>query len=483
MATFKDPNSKLDTLAEPGCSKLPGSKGCPRCNNLLQNPSFEAGLNGWETSNVIVADNDPFEGTQVARMLTGVASMFQDVPLANTGCHPLFLSFNAYAGSDQVGNNGNLVAEVLWLDKNMNVIATGLRAFIPNGRIDFDANITYFDITDRPPAGAAWARLQFSKGVGAEGGSIDLDQVILAAVKTVNLVQNPGFELGLTGWTTTTFSPGFLTPFEGAAYAVTQSDGTLSQDVPIKHLQDNSSFLFSFAATTDSRNALTVQVQWLDAAGNQIGPPGLDLSIPARTLELQGNGNYLTYLDITDPAPAGAVTARILFEADITGDDTAMLIDQVLLAKTCSTNLVQNPGFEAALDNWNTLNTTLVASDSIYEGNQSARIASGGGMLFQDITITPASGRCFLFNFGYSSIGILPGNLLAEVHWLDGNNRVIGLGLSLFVSSSAAVPGWLVYTGITEPAPAGTVKARVQFTKSSGGSELLLDQVVLGRLV
>jgi len=43
--------------------------------------------------------------------------------------------------------------------------------------------------------------------------------------------------------------------------------------------------------------------------------------------------------------------------------------------------------------------------------------------------------------------------------------------------------GWLVYASITEPAPSSTVKARVQFTKSSGGSELLIDKVVQGRLV
>jgi hypothetical protein len=76
--------------------------------------------------------------------------------------------------------------------------------------------------------------------------------------------------------------------------------------------------------------------------------------------------------------------------------------------------------------------------------------------------------------------------MLINVVWLDNKNREIGPGLSLVIPRLSGMKNdfWLVYSGITEPAPLGTVKARVQFTKSAGspGTFLDIDQVVLGRL-
>lgn len=461
---------------------------CPKCNNLLQNPSFEAGLTGWETDNVIPTDGNPFEGTQVASMRQGVASMFQDVSLAKTGLRPLFLSFNVFPGSDG-NNNGNLIAEVLWLDANHNTIGSGLSLFIPNGRINrFFSRLTYFDITDRPPGGAAWARLLFSKGVGNDPDIIEIDQVILTPVGTINLVENPSFELGLTeGWTSTTFTPDFSMPFEGAADAVTSVNGTLFQDVPLTALPVNSSYLLSFAAQ-GSVGSMSVQVLWLDATDNQIGPPGLDIFIPTFTLVSQLN--YLTYLDITDPAPAGAVKARILFTAAPTGLTPALRVDQVIMARASTTNLIQNPSFKDGLSNWTPVNTVLFADDAAYEGSEVARISDSGGVLYQDVPINNAVGHCFLFNsgVGYRRTGdsSVSGDMHIKVIWLDSGGSEIGLGLSIDIPSfTVETDNWLVYTGITEPAPLGTVKARVQFTKSSGttGGFIDIDKVVLGRLI
>jgi hypothetical protein len=55
---------------------------------------------------------------------------------------------------------------------------------------------------------------------------------------------------------------------------------------------------------TTETGDLIAEVLWLDATDSQIGPPGLDLFIPSLTLTVQGN--YLSYLDITGPAPTGA---------------------------------------------------------------------------------------------------------------------------------------------------------------------------------
>ncbi len=486
MDDCQEPNILDPSPSQPKAS--PPSPPCPRCYNLLQNPSFEIGLFGWETNNVITADNNPFEGTQVARLGPGVASMFQDVSLANTGHDPLFLSFNVFPGPDTT-NTGNLVVEVLWLDAKLNTIATGLRLFIPDGMIKINSRITFFDITDQPPDGATLARLQFSK---AATGLLEIDQVILTPVDSINLVQNPGFELGLTAWTatpSTSFIPDFIVPLEGSADAATFADGTLFQDVPITTLPDRSSFLLCFAAsaaTIGGVNAsLSVQVLWLDSAGNVIGSPGLDLFIPSDTLFNQVN--YLTYLDLTQPAPTGAAKARIQFTANV-GPDARLTIDQVILAKSGTSNLVQNPSFKNGLNNWNAVNTTVETSIQAYEGNEVARVDQNGGVLFQDVPIATAAGHCFLFNCGLASSGsrFPTGNMLIKVYWLDNRGRENGLGLSLVIPGLAPENDqWLVYTGITEPAPLCTVKARVQFTKSAGGTGgvIDIDKVVLSRLV
>jgi len=84
--------------------------------NLVQNPSFEAGLASWiSNDNVSTSDIIPFEGTQVAFMDANVASMYQDVSLAGTDCSPLFLSFNVISN-----NQPRLIVEVIWLDNNHN---------------------------------------------------------------------------------------------------------------------------------------------------------------------------------------------------------------------------------------------------------------------------------------------------------------------------------------------------------------------------
>lgn len=50
-------------------------------SNLIQNPSFEEGLNFWSADNVTVNDNNPFEGTATARLGPGIASITQDILL------------------------------------------------------------------------------------------------------------------------------------------------------------------------------------------------------------------------------------------------------------------------------------------------------------------------------------------------------------------------------------------------------------------
>lgn len=457
-----------------------------RCLSLVQNPSFEAGLAEWITSdNLSTIGEAPFEGNQVARMPEGVAHMFQDVYLPfKTNCS-LFLSFNVF-GVDPVPN---LTVEILWLNAHHQAIATGLRMFIPEGTITGTSNarITYFDITDFRPEGAAFARILFSK---REGTFIDIDQVILTPVLTPNLVQNASFEVGLASWNSNTFIPNFRKPLQGAADVIAAQSGTLFQDVSIADQPPNSPYLLSFGAFSEGLLFLTIQVQWLDTANNIIGSPGLELTIPNETLKNQES--YLTYLDITDRAPLGAVTARILFSPDIGPDSGSTLkVDKVILVRVTSTNLVSNPSFEDDLNDWTVVNTSLITEADVYEGDAAALVNNFGGVTFQDVPIANAADHCFLFNCGIRifrfGMGGAVSNVLVKVLWLDNSGREIGEGLSLVCFGQNDVlqfPKWLIYTGITEPAPLNTAAARIQFTKLFFPNGFLeIDKVVLGRLV
>ncbi|OPX85519.1 MAG: hypothetical protein A4E53_03513 [Pelotomaculum sp. PtaB.Bin104] len=472
--------------AESANSEITSTKACPvRCGNLLQNPSFEAGLFGWETANVSsMSRENVFEGTQVARMGYFEASMFQDVSIANTGHEPLFLSFNVIQTADPTRSVGKLVAEVLWLDADRNTIAYGLRLHLPNGRINTVSWLTLFDITDQPPAGAVWARLLFSRRTAGET-DIDIDQVILAPVDTANLVQNPSFELGLTDWTAAKFKPTFERALEGVAAVVASESDTLYQDVPLTNLPVNSSFLFSFAGLGFDGPSLSVKVLWVNETDAVIGT-GLDLSIPSLT---NAQGNYLSFLDITSPAPAAA-KARILFTATVPIASNLRL-DQVILARVPTTNLVQNPSYENGLNNWFPVNVTSLTTNLAYEGTKVARVDEDGGVLFQQVPIAPAADHCFLLNFGLGyrkleNVAAYSGDILAKVYWLDQHGREIGLGLSLVLPGFIpSMNQWRVYTGITEPAPRCAVTARVQFTKEDGSTlgVVDIDHVVLSRLV
>lgn len=471
--------------------KPPQPEPCVRCGNLVQDPSFEASNSYWWTDNTYIADTSVFEGTAVARLGPGVASVFQELSIKGASQYSMFFSFNAFSPSEN-NNNGTLTAEVVWLDKENQAVGTGLRMFVPNDRINNFARITFFAITDRPPAGTVAARVMFSKGQGLENDIILIDGVILAAIYKPDLVQNGDFEAGLLGWEAnpdTAFISDHKLSLEGAGHVRTHFNGTLTQDISIRQFP-KMPFLFSFAVLGEGPVTLNVRIEWLNSSGDAIGS-GLNLSIPDNTLPSQGN--YLSYLNITDQAVPGTATARIIFSAGVPNSEFFLALDQVLFAPVITDNLIKNPSFEDGLNHWVPTYITLVPPPSVddyYEGQAVAGIGQIGGSLWQEVYLKHAAGHCFLFStgLGFRRAGSAAtfGTMLIKVIWLDRDENEIGLGLCL-IATSDEVPlsnhQWVPYAGVTEPAPPGTVKARIQFTKTdSTNGYIEIDNVLLGRL-
>lgn len=451
-----------------------------RSGNLLQNSSFESDLTFWQADNVTTVDTTAAEGTQAASLGPGVASLFQDVVLGPLQRMPLFLSFIAYVAA---GTPGDLVAEVLWLDASGIVIGSGLRAFIPGTTLSA-AHITFFDITDRPPLGTQWARLQFSKGTPSISVLIDL--VNLAPVQTTNLIRNPSFERGLAEWSASGFDSGFTSVFEGAATALqSTTPGTLSQEVLLAPVLPGSSYLLSFAALSPVASTVTAQLFWLNIFGTIIGEPAINAPIVATTLS--GQGAYMNFMQASEPAPIGAVRARLVFTA-ASGTGSTLNLDQVNLIRLTSPNLLENPGFINGLEGWTTQGVTAQGTGG-FVGENFALLSSTGAVINQTVTLPLGSARdSFLLNFAlrFSGTEVTNGNVLAQVHWLNILGEEIGLGLSLVVSQPLQTRAqWQVFTGFTERAPLNAFLARIQFTKSASGgagADIGLDSVIFARV-
>ncbi len=458
----------------------------PRCFNLVQNPSFEAGFASWETSGDIFIQTGAYEGVHVVQMGEGEASLWQDVSLSGVATLPLLLSFNLFGSFLEI--SPNTTVEVLWLDAHRNSIGQGRRLFIGEGTLGgvLSARHTFLAITETPPRDATYARVLFSKPEGLNNSLLQIDQVILTPVRTLNLVQNHGFEADLLSWSTGgTFSTNYELHMVGAASAISAESGLLSQDIPITNQPKRSPYLLSFALQCEDEVTVRVTVQWLDSSDSVIGT-GLELTVPMDTLRAQHG--FLTYLALTEPAPRGATTARITFETS--ASETGLRVDQVIFARTRTTNLVQNPSFEDELNGWSADQLTALNSSVAYEGNWMAHFDNEGGALWQDVPLTSAAGNCFIFSCalraGFTDVGTAVTNGLIKLIWLDRRGREIGLGLSLVVRPIALTqvgPVWLLYVAITDKAPVGTAAVRISITKpSETNGSLDVDRVLLGRL-
>lgn len=503
------PEFEEEILCEEECPHILDSekKKCTRCGNLVQDPSFESQYFSWQQSNVLFTDNSVYEGAIQARLGPGVASLFQELSLQGVGKNPFLFSFNAFSNittntvpgitpSSGTENSGVLIVEITWLDDNLNAIGIGLRMFIPRDRLNDKARITFFALTDTPPAKASRARIIFSKGQGSSESCQDyifIDGVLLTPVACPNLIKNGGFEANLLKWTADpgmdkAFLSSYKESLEGAGHVQTHFNGTLTQDINIRHLPPGTSFLLSFAVAGKGPVTLTVRVEWQDARGNPIGS-GLNISISNATLDNQDN--YLSYLNVTFPTLPGTAIARLTFAATVPNQNLFLRLDQVIFTPVLSTNLITNPSFEDGLNNWNQSLVNLITSDDVYEGRADAGLGEIGGALWQDVDLCDAEGHCFLLSTGLGIRRILPtptfGTMLIKVIWLDRHNREIGLGLCLIVTPGQSRSGfmeWVPYVGITEPAPEGTAKARVLFSKTDSNQEFIeVDNVTLVRLI
>jgi hypothetical protein len=260
--------------------------------------------------------------------------------------------------------------------------------------------------------------------------------------------------------------------------------GFLTQNIQVNPLLPGAAYLLSFAAATVISSTVTARLIWLNVLGNPIGLPGIDATIVPATLI--GHGKYLNFVQLSGPPPFGAVGARLEFTASgVAGAD--LKLDQVILVRVASPNLIVNSEFDNGLTGW-TGSSVGVLNTGGYVGQNFVQLASAGAFINQTVTLSRSS-VChnFLLNFAlhYGETDSVFGNVYAQVHWLNAQGKEIGLGLAINVFQPTQINDqWQVYTGFTERAPLGAVSARIQFTKSAGNAntEIGLDSVIFAKV-
>ncbi|MCL5676879.1 MAG: hypothetical protein M1602_03245 [Firmicutes bacterium] len=141
-----------------------------------------------------------------------------------------------------------------------------------------------------------------------------------------DLVQNGGFEQGLTGWTTTNVG------LEDRSYAheglliaaMGKPDGNLAlasmyQDVPVRPGRFYKLYFFVAGVAIDPAD-LTVDVRWLSDTGGDLGtglPSPSPLFVPNATIGAAGAGEWKWVAVYANESPYNAVQARISFNKAI----------------------------------------------------------------------------------------------------------------------------------------------------------------------
>ena len=298
--------------------------------NLLRNPSFELGLEGWDASSFTSNFTTVFEGAASAAQIAEPGTLSQNLLLRPIlpGTSYL-LSFAATST-----NNAAVTAQLFWLNILGNPIgAPAINApIVASTLAGQGAYLNLMQASDPAPLGTFGAQLILSTA-GAPG-SIFLDQVNMIRLLSPNLLQNPGFIQGLDFWTTQGVIPQNTGGFVGDNFALLADTGAvINQTVSLPRGSGGGSFLLNFAlhfSGTDALNGNVIaQVHWLNCLGQEIGI-GLALVIAQETQE---RAQWQSFTRFTEKVPVDAISARIQFTKSAGGDGSDIGLDSVIFAR------------------------------------------------------------------------------------------------------------------------------------------------------
>ena len=296
-----------------------------------------------------------------------------------------------------------------------------------------------------------------------------------------NLLQNASFEAGLYFWQAENAGIANSSPAEGTQVAgLFAGVGSLYQIAPISPFLRRPLFLsfIAYAPEPAGSGSLTAEVLWLDSEFNVAGT-GLRAVIPGSAI----TNARITFFDVTDTPPVGAVWAKLLFSKG--QSDLQVYLDLINLTPVKTANLIQNPSFEYGLDNWAA--TGFVPGFSpVLEGGAAAAsdLLSSSGSLIQTVSLRPVfPGAVYLLSFAFLS-DVFPAQVF--VRWLNILGEPIGdpaIDVEVSPVTLAQQGNYLNIVQLTDKSPAGTAAASIELGYSNNAAAAAaLDQVLFIRL-
>jgi len=285
-----------------------------------------------------------------------------------------------------------------------------------------------------------------------------------------NLLSNPDFEAGMTGWVD--WGNALVVDGAGAggswrALRVGPAAGGAGHDVAGGILPGTRYRLTGQARVSDPSDTVYIGVNILDQWNSVIAQqavPAIGTAYSLATLEIE--------------APAGAAKA-VVFVWKNAGAGQAFVDDLALVpaaaaAPAAAGNLLVNGGFESALQNWTNWGNAAAVAGQAAAGASAVQVGNGAGGLGQDV-FTIVAGRT------YSLGGQVKVSDAWEVAYL-GVSFFDAVGTKLLEQNVPVSSTSYAATRLDLAAPWNAARAMVYLWKNAGSGFAYADEVTLAPL-
>ncbi len=286
-------------------------------SNLITNGSFENGTTGWNTSGGSLTTGTGYVmcGSQngFLNWSSGSAKLWQLV----AGQEGNTYTFKAYAGTHTPGISCSPKVSLIFLNSSGSVIGTPITATVTKDVDVTGSNLTLYTLTATAPAGTSTVRPEVSINCNV----LKLDALCLTVTtppvdcscvnSSSNILTNPSFENGTTGWTAVNGSFSTGTGYEmcgsanGFLYASTGT-ALVYQDKAVLAGSLVTFKGYSGTHTPGISCSPKLSLIYLNSAGSIISR--LDASV---TKDVDATGPSLAQYTLSGIAPSGTVTVRV----------------------------------------------------------------------------------------------------------------------------------------------------------------------------
>jgi hypothetical protein len=344
------------------------------------------------------------------------------------------------------------------------------------------------------PAGANFASVTVTVTGLTTGDTVVVDGVALGPVPLIADSQmtygDQGVEVDASGWTAVsnaTLARDSTASMEGwwslAITATASGDSTVQTAAAYTVTPGTEYFAFAWVYAPTTGQAWITQIDWLDSTGTVI--TGASASQTWSGLA----ATTWTRCGVVAPAPAGAVTARLVLRPQSTTSGLMWLTDQsaFMPAPVIPGNLVRYAAQSAEISaaDWSAVSGCTIARSTVraWAGVASLAVTTTGGdatvRLTPTVPVTPRQAYETVPHI-YSP-GITPAQTVDIVYtWLDGVGATVSTTSVRWTLGTAA--GWYAPIG-SGVAPTGAVSAQVslRFNGATAGKVFNVDEILVGQ--